>query len=851
VTHIVPLTLGRFGSKERAHADEKSDLQGCRMRNRIDPKQFRLYSNYPTIPLYRPDAVREIRDKKTGATKQVRVGKRPLDKNWTTKQYNQRPGQVVDRCISDQRNMGVRLRPTDMVMDVDPRNGGDKGLADLVLELGLDLKKYPRVITGSGGSHYYGTKPAKLLVVDTLKGYPGVEFKSKGRQVVAAGSVHPDTGKLYSFDPTNPPLDEAPPWPEELLKLIQRPQRALSVGGGQYSQEQLAIALDALDPEDYQDHDSWLALMMAAHHATGGDGRSEFIEWSISDPKYASDAEIIGRRWDSLHAERGDGYTYKTLNAALAEAGQSNLIVASAEDAMSDFDDGVELGSDDFEADVKKKKAKKTKSKAADEFESDDQTEFDFDPPEDGPDKEQQLTWLQELNVEYSAGMDGSKFRILKCIHDKALKRDTWLRIQSSDFERMYATRRVMSDHTGKQTPLGKAWIDWNGRRTFDQVIFDPTGNEHEGCLNLYRGWAMEPDRTGDWSYLQEMIFEVLCGGKQAYYDYVMNWAAFMFRYPDRPAETAVVFKGTEGVGKGTWGNSLVRIAGQHGMAIHSPDLLVGRFNSHMQDLIFLFADEAVKPYDKVAESKMKALITERMLTIEGKGRDAVTAPNYIHILMASNAEWVIPASMDARRYFVLEANTKWQRQVDKWNKLYDQLRMAGDSGYARLLHDLLKWKLPEGWHPARNMPNTDALTEQKLQSMSPLQHFFFDALLEGALPFPFSGDWEKEEVWFFRQDYRTAFDMYCKNMDYRYQRPERGSAFFIVKEFSELFPGAQTELIRTIPDDRADVIAKSEGRARVLTLPPLRDCRVSFENRLHGKINWGSLGAKKEEWER
>ena len=75
-------------------------------------------------------------------------------------------------------------------------------------------------------------------------------------------------------------------------------------GGGQYDQAQLAKALSALDATDFASHDRWLQLMMACHHATNGDGREEFIEWSTSDPDYADDAESIGRRWDSLHTDR-------------------------------------------------------------------------------------------------------------------------------------------------------------------------------------------------------------------------------------------------------------------------------------------------------------------------------------------------------------------------------------------------------------------------------------------------------------------------------------------------------------------------------------------------------------------
>ena len=53
----------------------------------------------------------------------------PLDFNWTTKTYDSRA--VLERCIANNRNVGVRLKSDQLVVDVDPRNGGDVGLANL------------------------------------------------------------------------------------------------------------------------------------------------------------------------------------------------------------------------------------------------------------------------------------------------------------------------------------------------------------------------------------------------------------------------------------------------------------------------------------------------------------------------------------------------------------------------------------------------------------------------------------------------------------------------------------------------------------------------------------------------
>jgi hypothetical protein len=82
--------------------------------------------------------------------------------------------------------------------------------------------------------------------------------------------------------------------------------------------------------------------MCACHHASGGDARNEFIEWSLSDPQYANDADIIGRRWDSLHKDKSGGITYRTLNHILAEHGAEQLPPVVPEDEFMDEAGDVE-----------------------------------------------------------------------------------------------------------------------------------------------------------------------------------------------------------------------------------------------------------------------------------------------------------------------------------------------------------------------------------------------------------------------------------------------------------------------------------------------------------------------------
>ncbi len=302
----------------------------------IDAVAFQAYAQKDLIPLYR---YTDTSMAKNG--RERKDGKRPLHANWTTREYNAR--KVISLCIKEGRNLGHRIAADELVVDVDPRNGGGDGFNGLMADLGIDSSEWPRNITGSGGYHYFLRKPADVPILDTLKDYPGVEFKSKDRQVVAAGSIHPDTKKHYRFDDERPGMDEAPPCPKSLLKLITRPQRESDIEGGQYSIEQIVKMLDSLDVTDFKDESKWRTLMMAVHDASGGEARQEFIDFSTGDADYADDADIIGRRWDSCHTDKDSRITYRTLRKFIADEGDADAM------PQAEIDEGEFFGAEDPE----------------------------------------------------------------------------------------------------------------------------------------------------------------------------------------------------------------------------------------------------------------------------------------------------------------------------------------------------------------------------------------------------------------------------------------------------------------------------------------------------------------------
>jgi hypothetical protein len=112
-------------------------------------------------------------------------------------------------------NIGLGLDGL-IVVDVDPRLGGDRSLVELEAKHG-PLPKTRRARTGGGGEHIYFRLPAGLVVKNDNRGGlgAGLDIKAKGGYVLAPPSLH-ESGNRYAWI-ADVPAVEPPAW---LIALI-------------------------------------------------------------------------------------------------------------------------------------------------------------------------------------------------------------------------------------------------------------------------------------------------------------------------------------------------------------------------------------------------------------------------------------------------------------------------------------------------------------------------------------------------------------------------------------------------------------------------------------------------------
>jgi hypothetical protein len=199
-----------------------------------------------------------------------------------------------------------------------------------------------------------------------------------------------------------------------------------------------------------------------------------------------------------------------------------------------------------------------------------------------------------------------------------------------------------------------------------------------------------------------------------------------------------VALLGAKGSGKTTLGAEvLAPIFGSHGVVVVSSHQLAGKFSGHLADALFVFADEAVWAGDREADSTLKQLITDKRRLAESKGKDAVSVRNRVGLLMAANAGWSVPTTVEDRRFFVLKVSGHRFVPQDApadhpnrlyWDALYAELE---GGGRAAMLHDLLRLEIGD-WHPRTNVPKTEAQGEQALEGLRDYDQFYFEALRSG-----------------------------------------------------------------------------------------------------------------------
>lgn len=417
---------------------------------------------------------------------------------------------------------------------------------------------------------------------------------------------------------------------------------------------------------------------------------------------------------------------------------------------------------------------------------------------------------LKQLNDNHAVVMIGGKTFIAK-----EGKKPIFMTY--NDFCLRYANLKI----DGKKAT--KIWIESDDTRRYDELVFDPSGRCPSTSYNLFKGLSVEPVAGKCDLYLRH-VKEIICAGDQALYDYVMGWMAHAIQKPTELPGVALVLRGSQGTGKGTFAKHFGKIFGDHFQHLVHMDHLLGKFNAHLSSALVIFADEIVWGGNKKDAGQLKGIISESRRMMEAKFKDPILLDNYPRFIFATNEDWAVPTGEKERRFCVLNIDETRAEDHDYFAAINTEMR---NGGLEALMHTLMNFDLSQ--FNVRRYPVTEGLLEQKQLSLPSVVQWWYDILIEGDNQVSLVKYTEPTAVIDTSTSTVTLFEIYqafAKGDRYGHGQVASCSQFVTI-------------LSQWAPIERKRATVANGKRGRCLVIPDLESCRNHFEQKIGHEIDW------------
>ena len=243
-----------------------------------------------------------------------------------------------------------------------------------------------------------------------------------------------------------------------------------------------------------------------------------------------------------------------------------------------------------------------------------------------------------------------------------------------------YAARRTgLSDFMlGRGKPAPRIIEDWN-------VFFDPTKNDvvdfKHKTLNLFTATDYLKDTTAnpDAKFpIIERVLRHICV-EDAVYRHFIQWLAHIVKHRTK-TQTAWLFSGTEGTGKGTLFHRILKpIFGSEQVFLITQDQADEQFNGYLRQNMILFMDEGDIESSKQAErmmAKFRSIITEPTVPLRVMRSNTVSVDSFTNVIIATNKSLPIKLTQGDRRYNVApRQNKKLDINVEEYDLISSELK--------------------------------------------------------------------------------------------------------------------------------------------------------------------------------
>jgi len=215
-----------------------------------------------------------------------------------------------------------------------------------------------------------------------------------------------------------------------------------------------------------------------------------------------------------------------------------------------------------------------------------------------------------------------------------------------------------------------KDWFKDPDIRIYDDIECFPNVDKcPDNILNTWTGFAVERMNSCEINEEHIEVFKkhilILCDNDAKQQTILLNWIAHIFQHPDAKSFNPVLIS-AEGCGKGTLLKIISRLCGRRKVLETADPLeyVFGKFNDTMTDTFVVNINECRKKDMIEVIEKLKELIADPTLWIQGKGVKKFSMTSHHRFITTTNNEDPIPTKEGDRRNHIIRASDELKGDI-------------------------------------------------------------------------------------------------------------------------------------------------------------------------------------------
>lgn len=334
---------------------------------------------------------------------------------------------------------------------------------------------------------------------------------------------------------------------------------------------------------------------------------------------------------------------------------------------------------------------------------------------------------LSKMNEKYAILDEGNNFRVIR----EDIKDSNYVLANVNTWAA--ATSHLTFKPTkGKEVQLNKAWLKWNGHRSYQKMVYKAT-KDHE--YELWKGYdhlVSKEDYDPKIGEMLTILFNKLIRDDYQR-SYFLDLMAYWIKHPEKVSGKMPLLYGNKGTGKSFIGYMMFYIFGNKYATKATVSTMLGNFSSIMAYKPLVFLDE-MDELSPVNASRMKDMVTAPTIVSEAKFAHAITIQNYSNFIGTIDSFKNIYGEPGERRTFLVECSDYFDIKTSEGNKRFTDIKNAlgikglAISDWSKLDH-ITRWFLDRDISKfnINKLPSSKAMEKVKADKYSNLEKLWYD----------------------------------------------------------------------------------------------------------------------------